>query len=172
MGVSLKCACALQLLVTMETYLLIFCACANHVALLFINKVGESRRGLSIRLSGIFSYPACFWNQGVRIIEVLLYWIIYIVNSRHPTYLQLKWSGTRNNGTGSLNRKLELWLACFSGRLLGPTPGVILLWDSKLLCCDPQCIYLCTTKTQHLFYCSWVAVHARQLSHTSLHALH
>ena len=60
--------------VTMETCLLIFCACTyNHVALLFINKVGGSRRGLSIRLSGIFTYPACFWNQGVRIIEVLLY---------------------------------------------------------------------------------------------------
>ena len=60
--------------VTMETCLLILCACAdNHVALLFINKVGGSRRGLSIRLSGIFTYPACFWNQGVRIIEVLLY---------------------------------------------------------------------------------------------------
>ena len=60
--------------VTMETYLLILCACAdNHVALLFINKVGGSRRGLSIQLSGIFTYPACFWNQGVRIIEVLLY---------------------------------------------------------------------------------------------------
>ena len=59
--------------VTMETCLLIFCACAdNHVALLIINKVGGSRRGLSIRLSGIFTYPACFWNQGVRIIEVLL----------------------------------------------------------------------------------------------------
>ena len=59
--------------VTMETCLLIFCACAdNHVALLFINKVGGSRRGLSIQLSGIFTYPACFWNQGVRIIEVLL----------------------------------------------------------------------------------------------------
>ncbi len=60
--------------VTMETCLLIFCTCAdNHVALLFINKVGGSRRGLSIQLSGIFTYPACFWNQGVRIIEVLLY---------------------------------------------------------------------------------------------------
>ncbi len=57
--------------VTMETGLLIFCACAeNHVALLFINKVGGSRPGLSIRLSG---YPACLWNQDVRIIEVLLY---------------------------------------------------------------------------------------------------
>ncbi len=67
--------------VTMETCLLIFCACAdNHVALLFINKVGGSRRGLSIRLSGIFTYPACFWNQGVRIIEVLLY--IQIVSAR------------------------------------------------------------------------------------------
>ncbi len=58
--------------VTMETCLLIFCACAdNHVALLFINKVGGSRRGLSIRhihLSGLL------WNQGVRIIEVLLYY--------------------------------------------------------------------------------------------------
>ncbi len=60
--------------VTMETCLLIFCACAyNHVVLLFINKVGGSRRGLSIWLSGIFTYPACFWNQGVRIIEILLY---------------------------------------------------------------------------------------------------
>ncbi len=37
------------------------------------NKVGGSRRGLSIQLSSIFTYPACFWNQGVRIIEVLLY---------------------------------------------------------------------------------------------------
>ncbi len=60
--------------VTMETCQLIFCACADHhAALLFINKVGGSRRGLSIRLSGIFTYPACFRNQGVRIIEVLLY---------------------------------------------------------------------------------------------------
>ncbi len=62
--------------VTMETCLFIFCACAdNHVALLIINKVGGSRRGLSIKfwLSGIFIYPACFWNQGVRIIEVLLH---------------------------------------------------------------------------------------------------
>ncbi len=34
--------------VTMETGLFIFCACAdNHVALLFINKVGGSRRSLS-----------------------------------------------------------------------------------------------------------------------------
>ncbi len=48
----------------------------QHVALLFINKVGGSRRGLSIRLSGIFTYPASFWNQGVRIIEVLLYSVI------------------------------------------------------------------------------------------------
>ncbi len=64
--------------VTMETCLLFFCACAdNHVTLLFINKVGGSRRGLSIRLSGIFTYPACFWNQGVRIIEVLLYSLPY-----------------------------------------------------------------------------------------------
>ncbi len=40
--------------VTMETGLLIFCASAdNHVALLFINKVGGSRRGLSIRLSAV-----------------------------------------------------------------------------------------------------------------------
>ena len=40
--------------VTMETGLLIFCACAdNHVALLFINKMGGSSRGLSIRLSGM-----------------------------------------------------------------------------------------------------------------------
>ena len=40
--------------VTMETGLLIFCAYAdNHVALLFTNKVGGSRRGLSIRLSVI-----------------------------------------------------------------------------------------------------------------------
>ncbi len=39
--------------VTVETGLLIFCACAdNHVALLFINKVGGS---ISIRLSGIYS---------------------------------------------------------------------------------------------------------------------
>ena len=65
--------------VTMETCLLIFCACAdNHVALLFINKVGGSRRGLSIRLSGVFTYPACFWNQGVRIIEVLLYSVFVV----------------------------------------------------------------------------------------------
>ncbi len=61
--------------VTMETGLLIFCACTdNHVALLFINKVGGSKRGLSLRLYGVFSYPACLWNQGVRIIEVLLYY--------------------------------------------------------------------------------------------------
>ncbi len=71
--------------ITMETCLLIFCACAdNHMALLFINKVGGSRRGLSIRLSGIFTYPACFWNQGVRIIEVLLY--------SHTSYVSKRWS--------------------------------------------------------------------------------
>ena len=61
MGVSLKCACALQLLLWRQV-----CLCSahaqNHVALLFINEVGGSRRGLSIRLSG---YPACLWNQGV-----------------------------------------------------------------------------------------------------------
>ena len=51
--------------VTMETGLLIFCACV-HVTLLFF--VGGLRRGLSM------SYPACLWNQGVRIIEVLLYY--------------------------------------------------------------------------------------------------
>ncbi len=46
--------------VTMETGLLIFCACVdNHVALLFINKVGGSRRGLSIRLSGLLLEPRC-----------------------------------------------------------------------------------------------------------------
>ncbi len=28
-----------------------------------------------IRLSGLFSYPARLWNKGVRIIEVLLYWV-------------------------------------------------------------------------------------------------
>ncbi len=39
--------------VTMETYLLIFCACAdNHVALLFINKVGD--QGVVY----LFNYPA------------------------------------------------------------------------------------------------------------------
>ncbi len=53
----------------------------QHVALL-INKVGGSRRGLSIRLSGIFTYLACFWNQGVRIIEVLLY-----IHEHTPTHL-------------------------------------------------------------------------------------
>ncbi len=58
-----------------ETGLLIFCTCTNnYMALLFINKVGESRRGLSIQLSG---YPACLWNQGVRIIEVLLLDLLY-----------------------------------------------------------------------------------------------
>ena len=51
------------------------------MALLFINKVGGSRRGLSIRLSGIFTYPAGFWNQGVRIIEVLLYNAQYMYRS-------------------------------------------------------------------------------------------
>ena len=58
--------------VTMKTGLLIFCACAdNHVALLFINKVGGLRRGLSIRLTGIFSYLAWLWNQGVQIICII-----------------------------------------------------------------------------------------------------
>ncbi len=47
----------------------LFVRADNHVALLFINKVGGSRHGLFIRLSG---YPACLWNQGVRIIKVLL----------------------------------------------------------------------------------------------------
>ena len=59
--------------VTMETCLLIFCACAyNHVALLcFINEVGGSRCGLSIRLSGIIIHlsglllePRCPDNRG------------------------------------------------------------------------------------------------------------
>ena len=62
--------------VTMDTGLLIFCACVDnhfHVALLFINEVGGSRRGLSIRLSGL---PRCPDNGGptvhVIIINVVL----------------------------------------------------------------------------------------------------
>ncbi len=39
----------MSIAVTMDTGMFIFCACAH--ALLFINKVGGSRRGLSIRLS-------------------------------------------------------------------------------------------------------------------------
>ncbi len=54
--------------VTMVTGLFIFCACAdNHVALLFINKVGGSRRGLSIwyiHLSGLPLEPRCSDNGG------------------------------------------------------------------------------------------------------------
>ncbi len=54
--------------VTMETCLLIFCACAdNHVALLFINKVGGPRRGLSIRLSGLLLEPRCPDNRGFTV---------------------------------------------------------------------------------------------------------
>ncbi len=61
----------------------------QHVALLFINKVGGSRHGLSIRLSGIFTYPACFWNQGVRIIEVLLYRQIFEVQDQSTKTVKL-----------------------------------------------------------------------------------
>ena len=58
--------------VTMETCLLIFCACAdNHVALLFINKVGGSRRGFG--LSSIIQHIHLSGLLGVQIIEVLLY---------------------------------------------------------------------------------------------------
>ncbi len=61
--------------VTMETCLLIFCACAdNHVALLFINKVGGSRRGLSIRLSGISGLllePRCPDNRGSTVMIIM-----------------------------------------------------------------------------------------------------
>ena len=76
-------------------------------ALLFINKVGGSRRGLSIRLSDIFTYPACFWNQGVRIIEVLLYkhlfhiiHTLYIVNSskQRDTLSQNRITILKSNG--------------------------------------------------------------------------
>ncbi len=57
-------------MLTGQTGLLTFCASAdNHMALLSINKVGGSRRG--------FIYLI---NQGVRIIEVLLY---FRINSEH-----------------------------------------------------------------------------------------
>ncbi len=51
------------------------------------------RRGLT-RLSSIFSYLACLWNQSVRIVEVLLYiiglvhvvpWLFYL-NLDHVSY--------------------------------------------------------------------------------------
>ncbi len=77
MGVSLKCACALQLLPWRHACFSFAHAqttmwhCCSSIK--WVDKVGGSRRGLSIRLSGIFTYSACFWNQGVRIIEVLLY---------------------------------------------------------------------------------------------------
>ena len=59
--------------VTMETYLLIFCACAdNHVALLFINKVGGSRRGLSIHLSGLLLEPRCPDNRGSTVRAIIV----------------------------------------------------------------------------------------------------
>ncbi len=71
--VSLKCACVLQLLLYMETGLLIFCACAdNHVALLFINKVGGSRRDLSLRLSGLPLEPRCLDNRGSTVPHAVL----------------------------------------------------------------------------------------------------
>ncbi len=57
MGVSLKCACALQLLLWRQVCL----SADNHVALLFM---GGSRRGLSIRLSGLPLEPRCPDNQG------------------------------------------------------------------------------------------------------------
>ena len=74
MGVSLKCACALQLAaVTIEAGLLIFCACAdNHVhCCLSIKWVDQGVVYLFDYPA--FSYPACLWNQSVLIIEVLLY---------------------------------------------------------------------------------------------------
>ncbi len=64
MGVSLQIRMRVAT-VTMETCLLIFCACAdNHVALLFINKVGESKRGLSIRLIRLPLETMCLDNRG------------------------------------------------------------------------------------------------------------
>ncbi len=82
MRVSLKCTCALQLLLWRHA-----CLSSAHVQTTMwhcclSNKVGGSRRGLSIQLSGIFSYPACPWNQGVRIIEVVL----YSFGKGHTTY--------------------------------------------------------------------------------------
>ncbi len=47
---------------------------------------GWIKHGLSVRLSGIFSYPACLWNQGVRII-ILLRFYCTLINS-HPCTLQ------------------------------------------------------------------------------------
>ncbi len=57
--------------VTMDIGLLIFCAYAdNHVALLFINKVGGSRRGLSIRLSGLPLEPRYPDNRGSTVLAI------------------------------------------------------------------------------------------------------
>ena len=59
MSVSLIIMCMRITAVTIETGMLIFCACT------YAPQVQGSRRGLSFRLSG---YPVCLWNQGVRII--------------------------------------------------------------------------------------------------------
>ena len=66
--------------VTMETCLLIFCTCAdNHVALLFINKVGGSRRGFiysiirHIHLSGLLLEPRCPDNRGSTVLGSYMY---------------------------------------------------------------------------------------------------
>ena len=74
MGVFLKCVPQMLMrvaAVTMETCLLIFCACAE--ALLFINKVGGSRRGLSIRLSSLLLEPRCPDNRGSTVLYTWVY---------------------------------------------------------------------------------------------------
>ncbi len=62
--------------VTMDTGMFIFCACANaHIQCCLSIKWVDQGVVYPIRLSGLFSYPAWFRNKGVRIIEVLLYWM-------------------------------------------------------------------------------------------------
>ncbi len=76
--------------VTMETGLFIFCACAdNHAALLFINNVGGSRRGLSIRhiqLSGLLLEPRCPDNRGFTVYKTIIWLYRITVHVRACKY--------------------------------------------------------------------------------------
>ncbi len=97
MGVSLKCACALQLLPWRHA-----CLSSAH------SQTTMRHCCLSIMwvdqgVVYLFDYPACFWNQGVRIIEVLLYCI-----SLHVSYFLLTFISPH---PGSHQGSSEYW--CF-----------------------------------------------------------
>ena len=108
--------------VTMETGLLIFCACTdNHVTLLFINKVGRSKRGLSNRLSKHLYSRTSIYNIRPSIIRNLDYpaWN-FIFNQIHKMGVSLKCTCAlqlllwRQVCLSSAHAQTTMWHCCLS----------------------------------------------------------